>query len=157
MIFDRLTNARIYAPLGHGIARALQYLEQTHLGALESGRHEIEGASLYVVASEYSTKEPADGRWEAHRRYIDLQYVVRGTERIGHAMVDQLEAGPYDEQKDVMSLSGSGQFVTLEAGDFMILWPHDAHMPGIALDSPAPVKKIVVKIAVLPTPSGFAL
>ncbi len=148
MIFDRITNAHIYAPLGRGIARALHYLEQTDLAALEPGRYEIEGASLYVVASEYSTKEPADGRWEAHRRYIDLQYVVRGTERIGHAMVDRLDAEPYDGQRDVMWLRGSGQFVTLEPGDFMILWPHDAHMPGIAPDSPAPVKKLVVKIAV---------
>ena len=147
MIFDRIANAHIYASLGQGIARALRYLGDTDLAALEPGRYEIEGTDLYVVVSEYATKQPSDGRWEAHRRYIDLQYLVRGTERIGYATVDRLEAGPYDERKDVMSLGGSGQFVTLEPGDFMLLWPHDAHMPGIAVDSPAPVKKVVVKIA----------
>jgi biofilm protein TabA len=76
MIFDRIANAHIYAPLGHGIARGLQYLNRTDLAALEPGRYEIDGASLYVVASEYSTKDSADGRWEAHRRYIDLQAVT---------------------------------------------------------------------------------
>jgi len=148
MIFDRLTNAPIYAPLGHRIGRALDYLAHTDLAAFEAGRHEIEGASVYAVVSEYVTKEPAGARWEAHRRYIDLQYLVRGTERIGHALVDQLRAEPYDEQKDLLWLCGSGQFITLEPGFFMILWPHDAHMPGIAQDSPASVKKVVVKIAV---------
>jgi biofilm protein TabA len=148
MVFDRINNAHSYAPLGKLIARGLEYLKRTDLAALEPGRHEIDGVNVYALVSEYATKDRADGRWEAHRRYIDVQFVVRGTERIGYATVDRLEAGPYDEQKDLMWLRGRGQFVTIEPGDFMILWPHDAHMPGIALDSPAPVKKVVVKIAV---------
>jgi biofilm protein TabA len=94
------------------------------------------------------TKEQADARWEAHRRYIDLQYLVRGTERIGYALVERMRAEPYDEQKDVMWLSGNGDFATLTPGLLMMLWPQDAHMPGIAVGSPAPVKKVVVKIAV---------
>jgi YhcH/YjgK/YiaL family protein len=148
MILDHLTNAHIYASLGPRIGRALDYLGQADLGALEPGRHEIDGARLYALVSEYSTKDRAAARWEAHRRYIDLQYLVRGTEQIGYAPVIRLHPGAYDEERDVVWLSGSGQFIALEPGDFMILWPHDAHMPGLATKDPELVKKVVVKIAV---------
>ena len=147
MIFDHISNARVYAGIDPRIRRALEYLGETDLDALQPGRYELEGPDLCVIVSEYSTKQPAGGRWEAHRRFIDLQYLVRGTERVGYAPVERLQAGPDDDQKDVMWLSGSGQFASLQPGDFMILWPHDAHMPGMAIDSPAPVRKIVVKIA----------
>ena len=148
MIFDQLSNAHLYAALGRPIETALEYLKRTDLAGLSPGRHEIEGVGIYASVSEYTTKLPDAGRWEAHRRYIDLQYVVHGTERIGHAPVDMLRAEPYDEEKDVMWLSGDGQFVTLVPGDFMLLFPTDAHMPGMAVDAPVAVKKVVVKIAV---------
>jgi len=56
--------------------------------------------------------------------------------------------GEYDEAKDFLHLSGSGDPVTLPSGSFMLLWPADAHMPCLAVDQPAPIKKVVVKIAV---------
>ncbi len=147
MILDRLANADLYAPIGRRIAHGLDYLRQTNFDEMEPGRYEIDGAAVYAVVSAYSTRDVAAGRWEAHRRYIDLQYIVRGTERIGFAPIERLKAEPYDDEKDLLWLSGAGEFVTLEAGDFMILWPHDAHMPGIATGAPAPIRKVVVKFA----------
>jgi YhcH/YjgK/YiaL family protein len=159
MILDRIENARLYAGLGAPIVAALEYLTHLEPGSVMPGRHGIGGGpriaqttrnteDLYALVSEYSTKPLAQGRWEAHRRYIDLHCVVQGTERIGYAPAELLRAEPYNEEKDIMWLRGEGQFATLGPGDFMILFPHDAHMPGIALDAPAPVKKVVVKIAV---------
>ncbi len=148
MIVDHISQAGLYAALGRPIETALEYLRRTDLAALSPGRHVIEGENIYASVSEYTTKPPGAGRWEAHRRYIDLQYVVKGTERIGYAPVDLLRAEPYDGEKDVTWLSGEGQFVTLVPGDFMILFPSDAHMPGMAAGEPLPVKKVVVKIAV---------
>ncbi len=148
MILDRIENTHLYAGLGAPFVAALEYLKHIDPGSLTTGRHAIDGENVHALVSEYSTKPLAQGRWEAHRRYIDLQCVIQGAERIGHAPVDLLRAEPYDEQKDIMWLSGEGQFATLRPGDFMILFPCDAHMPGIAVDdSPAPVRKIVVKIA----------
>ncbi|MEK6629392.1 MAG: YhcH/YjgK/YiaL family protein [Acidobacteriota bacterium] len=148
MVVDELVNANQYGVLGPRISRAFEYLRQTDLAALEPGRYELEGPALYVLVNEYSTKLPAEGRWEAHRRYIDLHYVVRGAERIGYTPASRLQPGPYDEVKDVTWLCGPGQFVALEPGDFMLLWPGDAHMPGMAIDAPTPVKKVVIKIRV---------
>ncbi len=147
MILDSMTNAHIYAAMHPRIARGLEFLRKTDLAALPPGRHEIDGDRVYAMVSEYCTKPVEAGRWEAHRRYLDLQFLQRGRERVGRAPLERFEAGPYDETKDVAFLSGSGEFVTLGAGDFLIVWPHEAHMPQIAADAPAPVKKIVVKIA----------
>ncbi|MGD0519521.1 MAG: YhcH/YjgK/YiaL family protein, partial [Thermoguttaceae bacterium] len=73
MIVDLITNAHLYVDLGPGIKRALNYIQLTDLLTLNVGRYEIEGPSMFVLVQEYATKPKDQGRWEAHRRYIDLQ------------------------------------------------------------------------------------
>ena len=146
MVIDQLWNAHLYRPLGPRIARALDFLVQADPAALEPGRHELDGDNIYALVSEYVSKLKDEGRWEAHRRYIDLQCVARGVEHVGYAPVGHLTPEPYNEAKDLMRLAGEGEFLTLAPGQFMLLWPDDAHMPGVAADQPAPVKKVVVKI-----------
>jgi YhcH/YjgK/YiaL family protein len=146
MVIDRIANAHLYRPLGPQITRALDFIRDTELASLEPGRHAIDGDDVYALVSEYPSKRPEEGRWEAHRRYLDLQSVVSGTERIGYAPAEGLAAGPYDEAQDIIWLEGSGDLLTLVPGRFMLLWPGDAHMPGIAVGLPAPVRKVVLKI-----------
>jgi YhcH/YjgK/YiaL family protein len=148
MITDNLSNANLYLSLSAAIRRAFEYLQHTDLPSLPVGIFELDGKILYINSQEYNSKLPDQGKWEAHRRYIDLQYIVSGTERIGYAPLRRLTAGEYNPEKDFLSLTGSGDFVTLSAGDFMLLFPEDAHMPGMAVKDPVPVKKVVVKIAI---------
>ena len=100
------------------------------------------------MALEYPSRTPDKGVWEAHRKFLDLQYIVEGAERIRWAPTSLLRPGVYDEAKDFWRLEGEGDAVTVPAGSFMLLWPTDGHMPCLAVDQPAPVKKVVVKIAV---------
>jgi YhcH/YjgK/YiaL family protein len=90
------------------------------------------------------------GRWEAHRKYIDVQYVHRGAELFGYASLRELKAGSYDEAKDFLSLQGGemGDFFRVGEGTFVVLFPQDGHMPGMAISTPQPVKKFVVKVAI---------
>jgi YhcH/YjgK/YiaL family protein len=148
MITDRLSNASLYLTLGAHIRRGFEYLQKTDLYSLPVGIYELDEKNLYINSQEYNSKLPAQGKWEAHRRYIDLQYIISGTERIGYAHVSRLTLGDYNPEKDFLALTGSGDFITLSAGDFMLLFPEDAHMPGMAVENPLPVKKVVVKIAV---------
>lgn len=141
-------NAGFYAPLGARIEQALDWLLRTDPGVLAAGRVEIDGDRVYALVSDYTTKNVLEGRWEAHRRYLDLQVVASGTEQIGYAPVTSLVAGDYIAEKDIVWLEGDGSFVTMQPGQFMLLWPGDAHMPGVAVGAPSPVRKIVVKIAV---------
>jgi YhcH/YjgK/YiaL family protein len=148
MIFDNISNARLYTGVSPKIQRALEYLQQTDLAALAVGRYELDGKNLFVLIQEYSSKLPEQGKWEAHRRYIDLQYIVQGSEKMGYAPISRLQQGTYDPVKDFLPLSGDGVYVTMQGGDFMLLWPDDGHKPGMAIEAPAAVKKAVVKISI---------
>jgi biofilm protein TabA len=148
MIVDLLANSHLYMGLNPRIDRAFAYLRETDLSALEPGDYEIDGKDIYARALTYTTRVPENGVWEAHRRYIDLQVMVEGAERICYAPLRRLTEGVYDEAKDFLRLSGEGDSVTLPEGSFMLLWPGDGHMPCLAVGEPEPIKKVVVKIAV---------
>jgi YhcH/YjgK/YiaL family protein len=148
MVIDRIAHANLYVSLGPRVARALDYLQQTDVAALAPGTYELDGRRLYAMIQEYTTKPLDQGKWEAHIRYADLQCVARGAERIGYGPMTSFEQQAYDPEKDYMALAGAGEVLTLENGTFMLLWPGEGHMPGIAVDVPAVVKKIVIKIEI---------
>ncbi|MEI2691972.1 MAG: YhcH/YjgK/YiaL family protein [Anaerolineae bacterium] len=148
MIIDLLVNAPQYEGLSPRIRQAFDFLQQTDLAALALGIHEIDGRALYASVQTFSTHPLAEGGWEAHRRYLDLHYVIEGAERIGYAPAGSLSPGAYDAENDFMLLSGeAGALVPVPSGAFMLLWPNEAHMPGLAVDEPAMLRKVVVKIA----------
>ena len=150
MILDTLEHAALYAGLTPGIAAALNFLRGTDLAALPTGKHEISGKDLIAIVEEYESRPLEKCFWEAHRKHIDVQCVVRGSERMGHAELARLTVTqPYLEEKDVMKLADpghAGSFVSVRAGAFAIFFPHDAHIPGLADGAPAPVKKVVMKV-----------
>lgn len=148
MIIDQLANSPLYEMLSPRIKRAFDYLHQTDLQAIEDGKYEIDGKNIYAVVQQYPTKLKQQGKWETHQRYIDIQYIVQGVELIGHTHVSRLVQGEYDPAGDLMFLTGEGNYLKLASGEFMLLYPEDAHMPGIAVETPGAVKKVVVKIAV---------
>lgn len=146
MIIDQIHNAQLYFAVHPRLQPAFAYLQQVDCASLAVGRYEIDGANLYALVQEYETKPQEAGLWEAHRRYLDLQYLFRGAEKIGYANLKHLTPGEYQASQDFLPLSGPGDFFTLQSGDFVILLPEDAHMPGLAVNTPAPVKKIVLKL-----------
>ncbi len=147
MILDRLENAAFYAPLSPLVSRAFAFLSRPDLADLADGKHEIEGDRLFALVNHYRTKPRADGAWEGHRRYLDLQYVIAGAEGLGYTHLDRLVPGAYDADRDYLPLTGTGDDLTLAAGSFALFFPHDAHMPGLAAPEPSPVHKVVIKIA----------
>lgn len=148
MIIDQLCFAACYAALHPRIATALRYLTTTALHRVPCGRHVIEGDACFVLVQEYQSKPVAEGFWEAHRRYTDIQVIIAGAERIGYAPVSRLRLEREDPEKDLAVYSGDGDFLELHAGDFMILGPRDGHMPGLLIEAPALVRKAVVKVEV---------
>ncbi len=149
MIVDHLQNAPLYFALGPRMEAAFRALRSGELLRSESGRHELVGPDVFAIVQHYETKPRRLGKWEAHRRYADIQFIVSGVETIGHSLVSDMRiVQEYDDEKDVVFLVGQGSFATLRAGMFAVFYPHDAHMPGLAADAPAPVHKIVVKVRV---------
>jgi YhcH/YjgK/YiaL family protein len=149
MIVDSVGNVGLYKGLGGRIARALALLGQTDFRAMEPGKQEVDGTKLFYMVQAYQTKPREKGAWESHRKYIDVQYVVDGIERMGWAPFSQLSVTkPYSADNDAALYSGDGDFIVARAGTFLVLWPDDAHMPGIAVADPVQVRKVVVKILI---------
>ncbi|HUE73204.1 MAG TPA: YhcH/YjgK/YiaL family protein [Pirellulaceae bacterium] len=149
MILDKLTSADQYKTLHPRIAAALDWLKKTDLAALPLGKTVIDGEHLFALVQEYTPKEPELLKYEAHRRYWDVQVVVSGSERMGWAHLSQMTVSePHDEARDVAFYRGDGQFVLVPAGFFTIFSPHDVHMPGVAAEPLGPVRKVVVKVEI---------
>lgn len=148
MIVDHIGNAARYAAFGPLFERAFAFLREEDIETLPTRRHEILGDRLFALVQQYPTKPLDQGFWEAHRRYIDLQFIVRGRERIGYAPLSRMTLESHDEARDLSLLAGEGELLTLHGGSFMLLWPDDAHMPGLQVGAGAEeVRKVVFKIA----------
>lgn len=148
MIKDKLENAQIYYGLSKDLEIGLKWLENSDLTNLSDGRYNISDR-IYANIQTYETKE--DALYEAHRNYIDIQYIVKGEEKIGVTNYNNCEtATPYDKEKDIEFLNNmsSEQYIPLYAGEFMLLYPQDAHKPSIRLHKKSNVKKVVVKVKV---------
>ncbi len=129
--------------------KAFAFLKNTDLSKLEARRYDIDGDNLYALVSSYMTKNEEDARFEAHQKYIDIQYVISGTEQMSIAprsmIKDVLE--PYDPAKDI-------EFVTVKKADnrvatpgvFFIFFPSDVHRPSVKIGENKEVHKIVVKV-----------
>ena len=149
MVFDELSNASLYKFDNPRIARGLEFLRSEQAKSLPVGRSEIDGDHLFALVQEYTSRPESECIWEAHRKYIDIQFLISGRERIDHAPVSSLKiVKPYDPAKEKMELTGAGSSLHLLAGMLTIFFPHDAHRPCVAIDRPEAVRKIVLKVQV---------
>ena len=148
MIQDYLENADSYRPLGARVQKAFDFLQNEELKTMPDGRHAIDGDNVYALIQSYETQLAAEKQFEAHRRYIDLQYVISGRETIVWSTLARLTGWlDYDEVNDaIMCPEGEGTALLLDEGCFVVLFPQDAHKPGCIWSNPAEVKKAVIKI-----------
>ena len=148
MIVDNIEFVQRYSGLGNRLIQALAYLQETDLLALEPGQYEIVGEDLYCIVDQYSTRAPDEGKLEGHKKYIDVQCVISGSEMIGYAPLGEQEViRSYDSEHDYALYGGEASFVRMVPGMFAIFFPNDLHMPGISQDQQQ-VKKIAIKVKV---------
>ena len=150
MVIDKLEHAHRYTAMGEGIAKALKYLQETDLVNIPLGKHVIDGDKLFAIVQEYDTMDAATEQMESHRKYTDVQYVVIGSELVGHSLLSaQQVSKEYSNEEDFMLFADKPDFFSsFDAGTFMIFFPTDLHMPCIRVDAPVKVRKVVVKVGV---------
>jgi YhcH/YjgK/YiaL family protein len=131
--------------------KALIFLKSSDLSKLEIKRYDIDGDNLYATVSEYLTKNIENARFEAHQKYIDIQYVISGSELMGVAPMSMKKEVlvPYDATKDIefMTVTQNSEFKATPDRLF-IFFPSDIHRPGIKVGENSPVRKIVVKVKI---------
>jgi len=149
MIIDKLSNAHLYSGLGERINKSFAYLKETDFSKIELGKYEIDGDDIFALVNEYKTKDESEGKLEAHKKYIDVQYVAKGTELMGYApLKNQKVIDEYNEQNDITFFSGEKTFTQVDEGMFAIFFPTDVHLPGIKVNEKSFVKKVVIKVKV---------
>lgn len=148
MIIDTLTNAATYYPLHPLFEKAFAFLCDPKTATLEPGRYELQGTELYAMIQNYPTRTPENCALEAHRKYIDIQFLISGNESIGYTPLssDLTETKPYVTDSDIVFYQGIGEPIPFKPDTFFILYPQDAHAPGIQT-TPQTVKKVVIKVA----------
>ena len=131
--------------------KAFAYLKNTDLKTLSNGRHVIDSDNVYAIVTEAPTKDYDKTAFESHRKYIDLQYVITGEEKMAKTPVTSVVVNkPYDEKADIAYYTGEGKIYTVPAKTFMLFFPGEAHRPNITPGGNKVVKKIVIKIKAAP-------
>lgn len=151
MIAVKLEDAARQAPGGSGLRKAIDFLRRPGIAGLPDGRHDIDGDKVFALVQRYETLAAERPRFEAHRKYIDVQFVAEGAEVIGWAPLGSVRVDePYDAARDVCFGEAAGGWtpVRLDAGQLAVLYPEDAHAPRLAAGAPGRATKIVVKVAV---------
>jgi len=147
MIIDTLENSKKYIAVHSRFEMAFNYLKNTDFSILKTGRHEIKGDEIFAIINEYETKDAQGVFLEAHKKYIDIQYVYSGSEKVGvMCLCDQVPVKKYDTVDDYHLFDEDFDSILLNKGMFGVFYPNDLHMPGLVNEVSNKVKKIVVKV-----------
>ena len=145
MIFDKIENASRYYGISERITMGLNAIP-SYLGR-EPGKYEIDGDNVFILVQHYNSFPSSERKWEAHHRYIDIQYIEEGCELIGFDDETNLVSDtPYTPEGEAELFTGEGLMIPFKAGDFAVFFTFEPHKPCVAIDEPTPVKKIIVKV-----------
>ncbi len=151
LTLDTSANKKVFAEQYHrnraAWDKAFAFLRDSDLTNLKPGKYVIDGTNVYATITEAPSKEFEASAWESHRKYIDLQYVIKGQETIGVAPVSKATiTKPYNETGDSANYNVQGQYYVAMPGTFFLFFPSDVHRPNIKVAGYDVVKKIVIKI-----------
>jgi YhcH/YjgK/YiaL family protein len=151
MIFDSIKNLHKFTGVIPGLNRAVDFLSANDVRNIKSGDIPIKEEEFFLMVIEYETTRegPLKGSFEAHKKYIDVQYIVKGCEVIRHLNVDGLKSSvKYDPQNDFELFDCERNYTTLvlREGQFVIFFPQDGHGAGYFLNEPEKIKKLVFKV-----------
>ncbi len=150
MIYDNLTNAGRYEDLSENFKKAFQFLQTLNLTEVTEERFEIAGQEVYAFANPVELKNPEQVQYEAHQRYADIQVILKHSEKIFVANTSELSASSgFDAEKDIGFYKDGRRSVPLilYPGEFVVLFPEDAHKPCCIAEDPESFK-LVIKVRV---------
>jgi len=152
MIIGQLNNFFESNSLPKELIEAITYLKKTDFSKMAKGRYTIKGDDTYLILDEYETKPKDSKKAEVHKKYIDIQYMISGTEVMGVGFLDEKNEiyEEYDEEKDrVLYSKVHNEFdIVLSNGMFAIFFPTDIHRPGCQFKAKENVRKAIIKVRV---------
>ncbi len=149
MITDLIEQRCRYTILSQRFAAAFEFLVNLPAGQ-PAGRCDIDGDNCFALMQAYTTRPLSQALFEAHRKYIDIQFILTGRETILWSPLATLSevTQPYAADKDIACFANPPLWtpVNLCAGQFAIFFPEDGHAPGLECGGPSEIRKIVIKV-----------
>lgn len=149
MIKDILKNCETYYSISENLKKGFEWLLSTDLEAIKPDKYCIDGENIFANVQEYETKE--DANFETHKKYIDIQYMIKGKEVVGVTNRENcITCEQYNTDTDLEFLTCSSKniYYPLKEGEFFVFFPQDAHKPSIKYKEKNIVKKVIVKVAI---------
>lgn len=149
MIFGNINNLKEFSFLEEQVKECFEYVKEHDLASYEKGSHEIDGERLFVNMVEYTTTSREERFWEAHKNYLDIHLMIRGSEQIDLNFIQNMEVKEFVAKDDFLPMNGEkNSSVILREGDFLICYPSDGHRTAIAVDGPETIKKAIFKVRI---------
>ena len=152
MILDKVENAARYAGVHAGIPATVEAALKLNAATYQKGRVDVDGDNIYLNCAEYDTHDREGALSEAHRAYLDVMVVIEGVETVYVKRTDALcnVTKPYDASIEALlaDTDADTSAIRLQKGDFLVLFPEDAHAPGCHADAPSHVKKAIGKVKI---------
>lgn len=127
--------------------KAFAFMKNTNLSGLKLGDHPIVGEDVFARVTEGPLKRLDSSKWEAHKNFHDIHYVISGKEKIGIGTLSSATVVvPYDNKRDITFYEGKGKYYIGDPGTFFIAFTKHIHRPGLQVDGKNVVKKLVIKI-----------
>lgn len=135
-----------YAPVIPGLEEAMAAAEK--ITSFEPATIPLSGSNKILVQN-VTTKPWKDAQLEAHREFLDIQYIIKGKEIVGWAPLDTLTpADEFNTAKDKGMYTGKNVPVEIAEGSCYVVYPEDAHAPSVHMDEGGQVTKLVIKLKV---------
>lgn len=151
MIFSSIYAKDDWGKYPKAIQTALEYLKANDFTKMETGVYEIQGKEIYAQVMDATTGPAAEKRPEVHEKFVDVQFLASGRERLGFTPdLGTYEVAERFDERDLIfykSVENEG-FVEATPGCFSIFFPADVHRPGVAADESMTIRKVVVKVSV---------
>lgn len=145
MVIDTIDNLEKYVSLNPLFKDVVEFVKSNSLDSLETGKHLIKGADLFVNVQMAKGKTKDAAVLETHKKMIDIQIPLSAPETYGYTPLCDLPEAEYNEEKDITKYVGAAEtYVTCKPGEFAIFFPQDGHAPCISEESE--LKKAIFKV-----------
>lgn len=149
MILDSIQNLRLYQNVHEYFSLAIDFIERIDLNVIKEGKYEIDGENLFVNVFRYNTKSIEESKLEGHNKYIDIQVMLKGNEKVGYASLkDQKPVEKYNELTDLVYYHEDVSWFDFQENMFCVFFPCDLHQPAVVFDESCEVLKVVCKVKV---------
>ena len=152
MIFTNINDKLQNSSLTKDIQFCIEYAKKNEnkILSLVHGSYDVEYNDIKMNVGKYFTKGENEKFWESHKKYLDVQIMINGTEKVAINDIRDMEVKSFDEEKDLTILEGDKAFdIIMKTGDVLVFFPNDVHKPELNVsenDDSGNIRKIVTKV-----------